>query len=274
MKKFEGIIICTDLDGTLLRNDKTISNENKEAIEYFKENGGLFTFVTGRMPSYVSDIHDEIKPNAPIGCINGGGLYDFSKKEYMWTCTLPKNVNELIKCIDEQVPNAGIQVSCFENVYFCKENSVMENFREVTKLPNLVCNYNDVKEDVAKIVFGLETEEEIIKTEKILKSHPLADNFGFIRSEKYLYEILPKGMTKGTSITKLSECLGIDINRIIAVGDYNNDVPMLKAAGIGIAVSNACKEAIEAADFVTVSNEEHAIAKVINDLESGAYKII
>jgi len=273
MGKFDGIIICTDLDGTLLRNDKTISSENKKAIEFFKSNGGLFTFVTGRMPSYVSDIYEEIKPNAPIGCINGGGLYDFSKKEYIWTSKLQHNVNDLIKSIDEELPNSGIQVSCFEKVYFCKENPVMEEFRRVTKLPNLVCDYTDVKEDIAKIVFGFETEEEIIKAEKVLKSHPLADKFGFIRSEKHLYEILPKGMTKGTSITKLSKCLGVDIQKIIAVGDYNNDVPMLEAAGIGIAVSNACKEALEAADFVTISNEEHAIARIINDLEKGVYKI-
>jgi len=271
MGKFDGIIICTDLDGTLLRNDKTISSENKKAIEYFKENGGLFTFVTGRMPSYVSDIYEEIKANAPIGCINGGGIYDFSKEEYLWTAKLQHNVTELIKCIDEELPNSGIQVSCFEKVYFCKENSVMEEFRRVTKLPNLVCDYTEVKEDIAKIVFGFETEEEILKAERILKSHPMADNFGFIRSEKHLYEILPKGLSKGTSIVKLSECLNTD--RIIAVGDYNNDVMMLKTAKLGIAVSNACKEALEAADYVTVSNEEHAIAKIISDLDKGIYSL-
>ena len=50
---FEGVLICTDLDGTLLRNDKSISRENLDAIEYFKAQGGLFTIVTGRMPFYV-----------------------------------------------------------------------------------------------------------------------------------------------------------------------------------------------------------------------------
>ena len=50
MKKFEGILLCTDLDGTLYRNDKSISPENRKAIEYFKREGGCFTFITGRMP--------------------------------------------------------------------------------------------------------------------------------------------------------------------------------------------------------------------------------
>ena len=69
----DGILICTDLDGTLLRNDKSISRENSEAIEYFKGEGGYFTFITGRMPYTSRRLYDMVKPNAPIGCINGGG---------------------------------------------------------------------------------------------------------------------------------------------------------------------------------------------------------
>ena len=80
MKTFEGILICTDLDGTLLRNDKSISRENSEAIEYFKANGGRFTFVTGRMPYFSQKAREMINPNAPIGCINGGGVYDYEKE--------------------------------------------------------------------------------------------------------------------------------------------------------------------------------------------------
>ena len=72
MKKFEGILICTDLDGTLINSSGNISQENLDAIEYFKANGGLFTFVSGRMPYFASDIYNAIKPNAPFGCINAG----------------------------------------------------------------------------------------------------------------------------------------------------------------------------------------------------------
>lgn len=68
MGKFDGILICTDLDGTLLRNDGTISQENLSAIEYFKAEGGYFTFVTGRMPYYAMHICETIKPNVPFGC--------------------------------------------------------------------------------------------------------------------------------------------------------------------------------------------------------------
>lgn len=72
MGRFDGILICTDLDGTLLNSDRRISKENLEAIEYFKQEGGIFTFVTGRMPFFVSDMYEAVQPNAPFGCVNGG----------------------------------------------------------------------------------------------------------------------------------------------------------------------------------------------------------
>ena len=85
MGKFDGMLICTDLDGTLYNDDKIISDENLNAIEYFKSEGGLFTFITGRHHIVSRDVYEEIKPNAPIGCLNGGGLYDYEKEKY-FTC--------------------------------------------------------------------------------------------------------------------------------------------------------------------------------------------
>lgn len=271
MGKFDGILICTDLDGTLLRNDKTISKENLDAIEYFKREGGNFTYITGRMPFTSSDIYNTIKPNAPFGCANGGGLYNYLKQDYIWTSTMPDGVNDLVRCIDEKFPNVGIQVNTFYKAYFCKENAVMERFRRVTGLPNLICHYKDVTEPVAKIIFGSNNEEEMAQIAKTLAAHPLAEKFNFIRSERTLYEILPKGIGKGTAIQKLAQHM--DIEKTIAIGDYNNDISMFDAAKIGIAVANACPEALAAADYVTVSNEEHAIAKVIYDLEDGKYNL-
>lgn len=269
MGKFDGFLICTDLDGTLLCSDKTISDENLSAIAYFKQEGGIFTFITGRMPFFVSRVYDLIQPNGPIGCINGGGLYDYPNQKYLWQGVMPDGVVELIRSVEKSVPAVGIQVNTFYKVYFCKENPVMQEFRRLTGLPNLTAHYAEVTEPIAKIIFGCEREEEIRQVTETLRSHPLAGNFDFIRSERTLFEILPKGIGKGTAIHNLVKHLGLDIRKTIAVGDYNNDISMFHAAKVGIAVSNACEEAIAAADCVTVSNEESAIARVIHDLEAG-----
>ena len=269
MGKFDGILICTDLDGTLYRKDKTISRENKDAIEYFKSEGGLFTFITGRMPYYSTDAYNKARPNAPFGCINGGGVYDGEEKKYVWAAKMPDGVAELVEAVDKALSDVGIQACVLDKTYFCRENGTMQRFRKTTGLPNIVGDYHEITEPIGKILFGTDSEECIHEIERILRSHPRADEFDFIRSEKSLFEILPKGIHKGVALERLTEYLGLDKRKTIAVGDYNNDIGMFRAAGVGIAVSNACPAALEAADLVTVSNEEHAIAKIIYDIESG-----
>jgi Cof subfamily protein (haloacid dehalogenase superfamily) len=272
MKKFEGILICTDLDGTLLKNDKSISKENLEAIEYFKSEGGYFTFITGRLPYFVQQLYESVNPNAPFGCANGGAIYDHKEKKYISAEILSKEAMELVRSVDEAVENIGIQVYTFDKIYFSRENSAMEHFRVVTGMPNIVKHYDEVTEPVAKIVFGDMREDAIVKTKEILDTHEKTERFDYIRSEKTLYEILPKGVSKASVLPKLSEHLGIKPSHIVAVGDYNNDVAMIREAGVGIAVANATPEAKAVADYVTVSNEEHAIAKIIQDIESGKIK--
>jgi len=269
MKKFDGILICTDLDGTLLKGDSTISRENLDAIEYFKAEGGIFTFITGRMPFFVSHIYNIVNPNAPFGCINGGGLYDHRTGEYLWVQQLPESALDLVEYVDKNVEGIGIQVNTLERVYFSRENAAMADFRVKADVPNLVCHYRDVKEPIGKIVFGDMEEEKIARVQALLNSHPRASEFDFIRSEKTLYEILPKGINKGTVLPKLTEFLNLDMKKTVAIGDYNNDIGMLRGAAVGIAVANATEEAKQAADHITVSNEEHAIAKVISDIEKG-----
>ena len=273
MGKFDGILICTDLDGTLYRNDKTISDENKAAVEYFKSEGGLFTFITGRMPNYSEDAYKAASPNVPFGCINGGGVYDGEAKKYVWTREMPREVFELVDYVSENFPNVGIQVCTFDKTYFSKETPVMEVFRKITGLPNITRAYREVDEPIAKIIFVSGDEAEMREMANALRSHPMADEFVFTRSERVLFEILPKGVNKGLALEKLVEYLGIDPNKTVAIGDFDNDVGMLRAARLGVAVANASEMARNAADVITVSNEEHAIAKVIGDIENGIYRL-
>jgi len=271
MQKFSGILLCTDLDGTLLREDGSISKQNSEAIEYFKENGGLFTFITGRMPCFVDDIYNATNPNCPFGCINGGGIYDYEKQEYIWSVTVPDDVLELVECVDINLPKIGIQINTLGNIYSSKDNEAMVEFRKRTNLEKNPCHYRNIQEPIAKVLFCDENEENINRLKVLLDSQPLADKFKFIRSEKTLYEILPKGISKGTALLKLVQHLGLDMSKTVAIGDYNNDIEMLRTAGVGVAVANACPEAKKAADFVTVSNEEHAIASVIDGIDKGCF---
>ena len=271
MGKFDGILICTDLDGTLLRNDKTISEENREAIEYFKREGGYFTFITGRMYFTARRLYDMVKPNAPIGCINGGGIYDYEKSEYLWSITLPHDANELVDAVYHAVPGAGIQMNALDKIYFCRDNEAMKSFRKRTGAPYEAGDHMTLDTPIGKVVFGDEPEN-VSKIAEVLSNHPRSEEFDYIRSEKTLYEILPKGSSKGNLLPKLAEILGVDMAKTIAIGDYNNDVSMIEAAGVGVAVANAVDEAKSVADIVTVSNEESAVARIIEMIDSGEIK--
>ena len=269
MKKFEGILICTDLDGTLLQDDKSVSREDREAIEYFKSEGGAFTLVTGRLPYFIGDIVEKVRPNAPLGCGNGEAVYDFSAGKYLHTVTLDRSALELVDYVMERIEGMGMHINTYEEIFFCCENEAMATFRRLTGMPNTVCDYKTYEGEIAKIVFGDTREEAIQLLDKLLTTHERANEFDFIRSERTLYEILPKGTNKGSALIKIAEILGIDRKNTIAVGDYFNDIPMIKEAGVGIAVANARTLVKEAADMVTVSNRENAIAKIIEGLDRG-----
>ena len=102
-----------------------------------------------------------------------------------------------------------------------------------------------------------------------LADHPMASEFDFIRSEQILYEILPKGISKGAALTRMAELLGVDMVNTVAVGDYHNDISMIQAAGIGYAMANAHPDVKAIADRITVDNDHHAIAAIVEDLERG-----
>ena len=269
MGKFDGILLCSDLDGTLLNRDGAVSAENIEAIRHFQREGGCFTFVTGRMPYFAAHIYQRVEPNAPFGCINGGGIYDHRAGKYLWRRELPEEALTLAGETLKAFPEVGLQVNTFDRIYFCRESPVMEGFRRITGVPNCPRPLAEIHEPMAKIVFGEHDPAVMTRLQIFLTEHPAAKEFDFIHSEQMLYEMLPKGVSKGILIQKMAELLGIDPRKTVAVGDYYNDVPMLREAALGVAVANACPAAREAADAITVSNEEHAIAAVIRDLESG-----
>lgn len=273
MKKFEGILFCTDLDGTLYTSKKNVSRKNLEAIEYFKAEGGLFTFVTGRVPLTAEDVWQIVKPNAPYGCVNGAAIYDNQLKRYLWNLSLSENATELLHEVNFKLPEIGIQLNTENDVFFSKDNPAMEHFRAVTGLPNHYCPYDNSPDKILKVVFAHDDEEQILALEKLLLSHPLANEFDFIRSERRLYEILPKGAGKGVALSKMAELLRINPQKTIAVGDYYNDISMLKVAGLGFAVANAIDAVKETADYVTKSNNDDAIAAIIEGLDNGTYRI-
>lgn len=265
MGKFDGYLIGSDLDGTLLRKDKSISRENIDAAEYFKSEGGIFTFVTGRMPIGFAPVLNFLRPNGLVGCANGAAIYDTETEKFVWTKALDPAYAELMEFAETNFPDVGFELTT-DKIYFCRKSPQTERHRIDEELPDLYCDYRTFSEPAIKVLFALEAGK-VPEFERALLAHPKAELFDFIRSDATYYEVLPKGSGKGEVLLKTAELMGIAPEKTIAVGDNDNDVSMLSAAGIGIAVANASERAKSAADMSTVSNMEHAIARIIEDFD-------
>lgn len=263
---FDGYLFCTDLDDTLLTDDKRVSEENKRAIDYFVKEGGLFTFATGRVPRGVKHLLKYVMPNAPMVCFNGGYIYDFEKDKYLWTSELDENAIEVVEYVDKNYPPAGIDVCTRDNIYLCKVNRIVEEHKMFEMLDDNYIDYHQVEGAWSKVLFMMESEY-IPGIKKLIDEAGFKERYNFVQSSPWYYELLPKGATKGNGLLKLAEILGIDPSKTIGMGDNENDLDLVKKAALGVAVGNAAPIVKEAADIVTVSYKDHAAAAVIEMLE-------
>ncbi len=268
-KKFEKLLICTDLDGTLLNDEREVSRENLAAIEYFKSEGGCFTFVTGRQRVILKEIYATVQPNVPFGCFNGAGLFDAVKNEFISLVTLPDPAAEIVDYVAMHFPQVGIQLNTENAMYYQQDCNVTVGFRERTNTPYQYGDFRTVSEPVVKVVFASEDGDCLDRLSEEVMKHPKATQVDLIRSEYIFSDLMPKNISKGGALQALVDYLKIDIQNTLAIGDYDNDISMIKRAGIGVAVANAAESAKAAADLITVSNNEHAIAKVIDDIDKG-----
>lgn len=267
MGKFDGYLLCTDLDDTLLSDDKTVSEENIKAINYFMSEGGFFAFSTGRVPDGIRGTLKYIKPNVPVVTFNGGSIYDFEKEEYLWSSYLGEGAKEVVEFVEREYPPAGIEICTAKGVNFSRINPRVEEHRLLENVPPNNNHYTEVKEPWQKVIFIMEPEYMQGIKELIAKTN-FFEKFLFLQSAPYYYELLPLGMTKGTGVLKLAEILGIKRDKLIAVGDNDNDAEMVKVAGIGVAVANAVESVKNNADWMVADNNHHAIAKVIEKIEN------
>lgn len=262
MNKFKGYLICTDCDGTLTYEAGKVSDENAKAIRHFQEEGGLFTLATGRFPGHAYEFQDKIEVNAPVVALNGTVLFDLKKKQLIheWT-TDKKDCYELFDYIHRHYPNVW---ECWVNYTYQDSVSfkpgehkpgdgALEDFFET--LPNQL--YKSLSFQAADITPKLQRD---------LKGK-FGHKFRFDTSWQEGLEIQPIHSGKGIAVQYMKENLDAEIHTTIGVGDYENDLNLLEYADIGYAVENAidCVKAV--ADRITVSNKEHALAKIIEDLE-------
>lgn len=262
--KFSGKIIISDIDGTYTGSDEGVK-KNNEAIEYFKANGGLFTFASGRVEHSINNIvpgfFDLI--NAPAVMSNGSYLYDkITDKRINEICVDAEKVLPILKGLKAVIPQVGIRINVGKSFIT----------PELTEAA-----YNDAKQyDPHEVPFDKMTldgwnkivligERSYMKeVEDYVKNN---GGYGFAVSYScpVLLEILDKNATKGNQVKYLKRMLGGV--ETYCCGDFENDEDMLKHADHAVAPSSGMEKIKKMAEIVTCGCEEGAIAYLVDYLD-------
>lgn len=263
IKKFDGYVILSDLDGTLLDNNKNVSDENKNSIEYFIENGGRFSIATGRSVEASEQYIKDVKLDLPMIIYNGGIIYDYNEKKIISEKLINNEQKKLLDKIKEDYPNIGIEVYCGRKIYIFNDCGMAE--RPATKMMDVIY---DMPDDLYEInwnkIILIGQVEDINNLEKVFESKY---GINVIRSANFCVEILPESASKGQALTDLVKIYNLNKSKVIAVGDHMNDAELLQAAGIAFCPENASKEVKEYADYITVNNQNHVIKNIVNWIE-------
>ncbi len=262
-KDINKVLLITDLDGTLLPHSKVLSQVDLLAIEEFKRAGGTFSIATGRHYNAVSHYLNELKVNAPIILFNGATVYDTKTSSYIYSEFLSEKSRNLINDVITLKSNVCAEISTLESLYALQVNDMEIYHNKITKTNPIVCNsINEIPDNWVKVILAVEQNEmdDLISSIDVNKHTDMA----FVKSCRMFYEILPKNVSKGTALEHLKKKCGLEDYTIVAVGDYNNDIEMIKFADVGIAPANACDEVKNVSDIVLDKTcDEGAIAEAI-----------
>ena len=257
-------LVATDLDGTLLRADETISERTRQALQQVQAAGAVVVPISGRPARTLRLVARQAGFTGLAICGNGSVIYDLEQDAIVQQATIPTElVTRLITQFREVLPGvsfafeSGQHVS-MEPAYFAlrlrvsKQQPILGDALELAQQP------------VAKLLvlhpdLGAEALMEIthqIAGDTISASH---SGFAFV-------EITAPGVDKGRTLEKLCARLGIAASEVIAFGDMPNDLPMLAWAGRGVAMANAHPEVLQRAHEITLSNMEDGVAVVLERL--------
>ncbi|MGI6030693.1 MAG: Cof-type HAD-IIB family hydrolase [Eubacteriales bacterium] len=267
MKKFEGLLFVSDMDGTLLDDDKKIPQRNIEAIRYFTQQGGKFSISTGRTFESTVDYYREMGANAPIVCFNGSAVYDIEKREFVWH--QPMDVEATSTVIDdvlEHMPHIGVEVYGTRYVGLPAENDRTRWHMELEHLTYETGDYKAGDKDWLKVIFThehpylVELQRYIEEEKQYQKRFP---SIRFVYSEPFFYEMLGSKQTKADGLRALAAHLGIPMEHTFAIGDNYNDLEMIREAGTAFAAANAVEAVRQAAAHTVGNNNQGAVADAI-----------
>ncbi len=261
---FSKLVLMSDLDGTLFNSECKISVRNKKAIQMFTENGGRFGISTGRTPMNSKPLIEGVCINTPSIVFNGSGLYDFHTETLLETFFLQKErlIPMITNCLGRH-PNIDIQIYSENEINFVSPRETSDPDFITMHSPCVFKSLQEVfKENWLKILFCGE-HQELEELQQEFKKEGIEESVHIVFSSEIFLEILPSGINKGSALAWLKDHLKEEHRVFCAVGDYYNDIELLKEADVAATPSNGVNAVKKLADQILVSNDEDAIADFI-----------
>lgn len=256
-------MICLDIDGTLLDDNKHIQPQVKESLHRASEQGIQIALSTGRMPAGAELIEQELG----IECIKicSAGTYTIRHDQCINAEYMP---NEAVRNVHEMLlEKFHVPLWIFRDrswfvtgvdEFVEHEIGVIRYQPEIVDVRSLTQQWEQEGTGANKLLVA--ANPEIIQEIYREMTERNWSDIDFACSADCFVEISPKGINKGRALAIVCEKLGIDLSETIAFGDQELDIPMVEIAGLGIAMGNAIPELKDVADFVTKSNNEAGIA--------------
>ena len=267
MGKFDGILIASDMDGTLLNDNHGIDSGNIDALRYFTENGGYFALATGRTRPATEAYRQILPCNGANVYLNGAIVCDERDNSLVFMEGLDDRAKAVAKQIMKEYPHIGIEVFLLNHSYVCNMCEVTRVHFKNLDIPYTIIDIDDIPEPThlwGKINFTGETEQ-VEEVRRELKEMEQYYNLTF--STPVFYEMTCKGGHKGDGVQRLADYLGIRPENVCVAGDSQNDIPMLCMAGTSFVPSNGRPDALEHADVVVADNNHNALRDAVEYLD-------
>ena len=268
MRKIRYPLIISDFDGTLLRSDCMISERTRMAIEDYQRAGGKFAVCTGRPMNSILPRVKELGLKGLVSCFQGSVVVDIESGEFVVDGAISQN-GALEICQFLETLDMHIHVYSLEGYYANKENALLRRYEELSGVKaKVVANmplsqYIRLQNIVVRKVLVLVDPEERDEIYQMVFDRFGADYY-VTSGASSVVEVIGKEYTKAMGIRCIANYYGVPVEKTVVAGDCLNDLPMLEAAGVGVAVKNAEDALKQLADVVMpFTNDEDAVAEII-----------
>ncbi len=266
-------LLVLDLDGTLTNERKEITPHTLETLIKVQQMGVKLVLASGRPTYGITPLAKELEMEHFGGYIlsyNGGKIIDTATGEVIYESTLPY---DLVEPLYELSKSSATTILTYQDEFILTEdpdNKYVGHELFLTKMkPQKVENFAQSVDFAPDKCLIVGDPEKLIPLESEVAQR-YGDRMNVFRSEPFFLELVPLGIDKALSLQRLLDHTGVKREEMVAMGDGFNDLSMIEFAGLGVAMANAQPSVQEAADYITLSNEEDGVAHAVLNLIIGA----